>query len=153
MMTQQDANVRPGATVRCTNCGRQNRVPAVADGVPHCGDCHEPLPWIADAGDDTFTDVAERASIPVLVDLWAQWCAPCRQVTPTLEQVTRDLAGQVKLVKVDIDRAPRTQARFGVQAVPTLLLLREGKVIDRQAGAAPAAALRAWVEKNLARDT
>jgi thioredoxin 2 len=153
MMTQQDANVRPGATVRCTNCGRQNRVPAVADGVPHCGDCHEPLPWIADAGDDTFTDVAERASIPVLVDLWAQWCAPCRQVTPTLDQVTRDLAGQVKLVKVDIDRAPRTQARFGVQAVPTLLLLREGKVIDRQAGAAPAAALRAWVEKNLARDT
>jgi thioredoxin 2 len=152
-MAQQDAKVRQGATVQCTNCGRQNRVPAVADGVPRCGNCHEPLPWIADADDDTFADVAERASIPVLVDLWAQWCGPCRQVSPALEQVARDLAGRLKLVKVDVDRATRTAARFGVQAVPTLLLLRDGQVVDRQAGAAPASALRAWVEKALARDT
>jgi thioredoxin 2 len=113
-MAQQDAKVRQGATVQCANCGRQNRVPAVAEGVPRCGNCHEPLPWIADADDDTFTDVAERASIPVLVDLWAQWCAPCRQVSPALEQLARDLAGRLKLVKVDVDRAPQTAARFGV---------------------------------------
>jgi thioredoxin 2 len=152
MMTQQDANVRPGATVRCTNCGRQNRVPAVADGVPHCGDCHEPLPWIADADDETFAEVAERARIPVLVDLWAKWCGPCRQVSPALEQVARDLAGRVKLVRVDIDRAPRTRARFDVMAVPTLMVLRDGKVVDRKSGAAPAAALREWVEQTLTRN-
>ena len=97
-MAQQDAKVRQSATVQCVHCGRQNRVPAVANGVPRCGNCHEPLPWIADADDDTFADVAERASIPVLVDLWAQWCGPCRQVSPALEQVARDLAGRIKLV-------------------------------------------------------
>lgn len=149
----QETRVHPETTVRCANCGKQNRVPVAAAGVPRCGNCHRPLPWIVEADDDTFADVAERASIPVLVDLWAQWCGPCRQVTPALERVARDLAGRLKLVKVNIDLAPKTQARFDVQAVPTLLLMRGGKVIDRQAGAAPAAALRAWVEKALARDT
>ncbi|MCO6008163.1 thioredoxin [Actinoallomurus purpureus] len=140
-------------TVQCTNCGRKNRVPTAADGTPRCGNCHRPLPWIADAGDDDFTDVAERASVPVVVDLWATWCGPCRMVSPALEQLAREMAGRIKLVKVDIDHAPKIQERFAVQAVPTLLLMRDGKVIDRQAGAAPAPALRAWVEKNFARDT
>jgi thioredoxin 2 len=152
-MAQEQAVTREQATVRCGNCGKLNRVPAAAEGVPRCGNCHQPLPWIVDADDNTFEEVAERASIPVLVDLWAAWCGPCRQVSPALEQVAQEMAGRIKLVKVDIDRSPQTQARFGVQAVPTLLLIREGKVIDRQAGAAPAAALRAWVEKTLARDT
>jgi thioredoxin 2 len=152
-MTQHETETKRTATVRCEHCGRTNRVPVTGTGVPHCGNCHESLPWIVDAGDDDFADVAERASIPALVDLWAAWCGPCRQVSPALEQVAREMAGRIKLVKVDIDRAPRIQERFGVQAVPTLLVLRAGKVIARQAGATPAAALRSWVEGALAGDT
>jgi thioredoxin 2 len=136
--------------VECSTCGRKNRVPAVASGRPRCGNCKEPLPWLADALDDDFADIAERANIPVLVDLWATWCGPCRMVSPALEQVAGELAGQLKLVKVDIDRAPKIAARFDVQAVPTLLVMRGGEVIARQAGAAPAPALRRWVDQALA---
>jgi thioredoxin 2 len=133
--------------VRCPNCGRRNRVPSAASGVARCGNCHDPLPWIADAGDDTFAEVAEAASLPVVVDLWAPWCGPCRMISPALEQLATDLAGQIKLVKVNVDDSPKLQQRFGIQAIPTLMVLREGKVVARQAGAAPPAALRAWVEE------
>ncbi|MDG4824976.1 thioredoxin [Asanoa sp. WMMD1127] len=135
--------------IECVHCGRKNRVPAVADGIPRCGNCHEPLPWVADAHDDDFGDVAERARPLVLVDMWATWCGPCRQVSPALEQVARDLAGKVKLVKVDVDAAPSLAQRFSVQAVPTLMLMREGQVVARRAGAAPAPVLRSWVEQTL----
>jgi thioredoxin 2 len=125
-------------------------VPAAASGVPRCGNCHQSLPWIADASDDDFTEVAEKARIPVLVDLWAAWCGPCRMVSPVLEQLATEYAGRLKLVKVDIDRSPRLSERFTVQAVPTLLLLRDGQVVHRQAGAAPAPALRSWLDGALA---
>jgi thioredoxin 2 len=132
--------------VTCPNCGRKNRVPAAA-GVPRCGNCHQPLPWIADAGDDSFAEVAAAASLPVVVDLWAPWCGPCRMVSPALAQVATELRGRIKLVKVNVDDSPKIQQRFAVQAIPTLLVLRHGEVVARQAGAAPAARLRAWVEE------
>ncbi|TFV88467.1 thioredoxin [Blastococcus sp. CT_GayMR20] len=135
--------------VACTNCGRRNRVPAAAAGTPRCGQCHTPLPWIADAGDADFTAVAEQAPLPVLLDLWAPWCGPCRMVSPALEELARTFAGRIKLVKVNIDAAPQTAQRFTVQAVPTLMVLDHGRVISRQAGAAPAPALQSWLEKAL----
>jgi thioredoxin 2 len=138
------------ALVRCEHCGRTNRVPAAATGIPRCGNCHQPLPWIADAGDGTFAEIAEAATIPVVVDLWAPWCAPCRMVSPALERLARDLAGRIKLVKVNIDEAPQLAQRFDVHAVPALLILRKGEVAARQAGALPLPALRAWVEHALA---
>jgi thioredoxin 2 len=104
---------------------------------------------MVDAGDDDFTEVVEQATVPVVVDLWATWCGPCRMVSPALEQVAQDLAGRIKLVKVDIDENPRLSQRFEVQAVPTLLVLDKGQTIARQAGAAPAPALRQWVENSI----
>jgi thioredoxin 2 len=108
---------------------------------------------VADAGDDNFADVAEAASIPVLVDLWAPWCGPCRQVSPALERLARDLAGRVKLVKVNVDDAPRLSERFSVRAVPTLMVMRGADVVSRQAGAAHPAMLRRWVDEALATGT
>jgi thioredoxin 2 len=133
--------------IRCPNCGRRNRVPTAAAGTPRCGHCHQSLPWIADAGDDTFAELAEAASVPVIVDLWAPWCGPCRMVSPALAQVATEMAGRVKLVKVNVDDSPKLQQRFGVQAIPTLMVLRKGQVVARRAGAAPVSDLRAWVEE------
>jgi thioredoxin 2 len=135
--------------VECPTCGRKNRVPDAATGVPRCGNCRSNLPWVADAGDDDFADVADRATIPVLVDLWAPWCGPCRQVSPALEETARGLAGQVKLVKVNVDTAPKLSERFSAQAIPTLLVMKRGEVISRHVGAAPAAVLRIWVDEAL----
>jgi thioredoxin 2 len=137
--------------IECPNCGRKNRVPAAASGAPRCGNCHQPLPWIADAGDDTFAEVVEQSTLPVVVDLWATWCGPCRMVSPALERVATDLRGRIKLVKIDVDQAPKLSERFTVQAVPTLMVVRDGNVIARQPGAAPAAVLRKWVEDALAK--
>jgi thioredoxin 2 len=135
--------------VTCPHCSKKNRVPAVADSIPKCGNCHQPLPWIADAGDDDFAEVAERAPVPVLVDLWATWCGPCRMVSPALERLATERAGQLKLVKVDVDKAPRLSQRFEVRAVPTLMVMRDGEVLARQPGAAPEPALRDWLDQAL----
>jgi thioredoxin 2 len=133
--------------VTCPHCGRRNRVPAAADGIPRCGHCHHPLPWITDAADDTFAETAETAPLPVIVDMHAPWCAPCRTISPALEQLATDLAGQIKLVKVNIDDSPKLQQRYGVQAIPTLMILRHGEVATRHAGALPPPALRTWVNE------
>lgn len=139
-----------GEVVRCGHCGQANQVPAAAAGTPRRGKCHQALPWIADADDTAFGEVAEAARIPVIVDLWAPWCGPCHMVSPALEQLARDLAGKVKLVKVNVDTSPQISQRFGAQVIPTLLVLRRGQVIARQTGAVPLAALRTWADNALA---
>lgn len=136
--------------VTCPNCGKRNRVPAAGAGKPRCANCHQWLPWIAAAGDEDFVDVAEKPSVPVLVDLWATWCGPCRMVSPALEQLATERAGQLKLVKVDVDKAPAIAQQFAIQAVPTLLLLDHGQILARKSGAAPVAALRDWMNQALA---
>jgi thioredoxin 2 len=135
--------------VACANCGKRNRVPAAADSVPRCGNCHQPLPWIVDAGDDDFAAVVEHSPVPVLVDMWATWCGPCRMVSPALERIAVQRAGELKLAKVDVDTAPQLSQRFEVRAVPTLMVWRDGELLARQPGAAPEPALRSWLDQAL----
>jgi len=140
----------PPTVIVCEHCGRKNRVPAAARGVPRCGNCHQALPWIADATDATYASVVEEAALPVIVDLWAPWCGPCRMVSPALESLARQYAGKVKLVKVNVDESPAISQRFSVQGIPTLLLVRKGEVVARQTGAAPEPTLRSWLDQGLA---
>lgn len=137
--------------VQCPSCGQKNRVPAAASGTPRCGSCKSPLPWIADADDSSFATIAEESRLPVLVDLWAPWCGPCRMVSPVLEQLAARFAGRMKLVKVNVDDSPRLSERFDVKGIPTLLVLKGKKVLARQTGAAPEPALRQWLEQSLQR--
>jgi thioredoxin 2 len=135
--------------VTCDVCGRKNRMPVAARGTPRCSNCHSPLPWIVEADESNFTEVADESTLPVLLDLWAPWCGPCRMVSPVVESLGRELAGRVKVVKVNVDDAPAISRRFGVQGIPTLVVLDHGKIVASQTGAAPEPALRAWLEDAL----
>jgi thioredoxin 2 len=135
--------------VACPNCGKRNRVPAAGSGVARCGNCHEPLPWVTAAGDADFDPVVAGADVPVLLDLWAAWCAPCRIVEPGVEEASRTFAGRLKVVKVDVDAAPGVAERFDARSIPTLLVLDRGREVARQVGAVAPKALLRWVEEAL----
>jgi thioredoxin 2 len=124
-------------------------VAPASDGVPRCGNCHELLPWLVDADDESF-EAELQSSLPVLIDLWAPWCGPCKWVSPAIEEAATTHRGELKVVKVNVDEAPRTAARFEVRGIPTLVVLRDGQEVDRIAGAPSRADLMAWIERHLA---
>src|SRR5688572_29557367 len=97
----------PVSTLVCTSCGKSNRIRPSERGAPHCGSCGTVLPWLVNATDATF-DVEAKAAPAVIVDLWAPWCGPCRVVGPILEELSRDFAGRLKVVKVNVDDNPET---------------------------------------------
>jgi len=134
--------------IACPNCATKNRVRPTPSGVPRCSVCQTQLPWIVEAGPDTFESEIE-SSLPVLVDFWAPWCGPCRMVSPLVEHLARENAGQLKVVKLNVDEAPAISARYGVQGIPLLILIRDGSEADRLVGAAPLARLQAWLAPHL----
>jgi thioredoxin 2 len=136
-------------TIACPHCGKRNRLRPAAEGVPRCGNCHHALPWIVNADSASF-DEEVAASVPVLIDFWAPWCAPCRMVSPAVEALAREHSGRLKVVKLDVDGAPEISARYGVQGIPLLVLVQDGHEVDRLVGAAPPAQLRQWVEPHVA---
>ena len=138
------------AVVSCPGCGTRNRVLNDTAGRPRCSRCHLDLPWLVEVGADEFDSVVGRSTLPVLVDLWAPWCGPCHAVAPALEQLSVDLAGVLRVVKVNVDESPGVSARLGVQGIPTMVLFADGDEVARQVGALPAAALRGWVDEALA---
>jgi thioredoxin 2 len=148
--TAESARAGRVDVITCPNCGRRNRAPAAASGEPRCGDCHQPLPWVTAATDAEFDEVVAGSALPVLLDLWAAWCAPCRVVEPGVEEASRTFAGRLKVVKVDVDAAPRIAERFDARSIPTLLVLDRGREVARQVGAVAPKALLRWVEEALA---
>ena len=130
----------PISTLTCANCGTKNTIRPSARGAPHCGKCGKPLPWVVNATDATF-DVEAKAAPPVLVDLWAPWCGPCRFVSPILEELARDYAGHLKVVKVNVDENPALARRFDARSIPTMVVLKDGQLVDRVVGAMPRPAL------------
>lgn len=104
--------------------------------MPSCGNCGESLPWLVNATDATF-DAEARAGVAVVVDLWAPWCGPCRFVGPILEELSREFSGRLKVVKVNVDDNPQTARRFEAYSIPTMVVLRDGRVVDRIVGALP----------------
>jgi thioredoxin 2 len=137
--------------VACPGCGTRNRVPDAATGLVQCSKCHARLPWIVDADDRSFEEVVETSKVPVVVDLWAPWCGPCRTVSPLLVELAGQYAGRMKLVKVNVDESPSVQARFGVQGIPTFVLLDGGREIGRLVGAHPLEQLRSWFDSTVSR--
>lgn len=133
------------AVVTCPSCGAKNRVPAARPGRVRCASCHADLPWLVEADDRSFDTVVGESTLPVLVDVWAPWCGPCRMVSPVVEQLSREFAGKLKVVKVNSDIAPEVSRRHTINSIPTLLLYSDGREVGRQIGARPAAQLREWV--------
>ena len=99
--------------------------------------------------DETFDAEVKNSDIPVVVDFWAEWCGPCKQIGPALEELSDELNGKVKIAKVNVDENPNSPSQLGVRGIPALFLFKGGEVVSNKTGAAPKAALQSWIEESL----
>ena len=152
-MATHESTASEPVLVTCRACGARNRIrpdaaqEKIARGAaPVCGRCKTPLPAPAPAAagpvvvtDATFAAEVEQAPVPVLVDAWAPWCGPCKMLSPVVDELATELAGRVRVAKLNVDENPATAARFGIRGIPTLLVLRDGREVDRMVGVLPKA--------------
>ena len=101
------------------------------------------------ATDATFDSIVKKSDLPVVVDFWAEWCGPCKQIGPALEELSNEMEGKIKVVKIDVDSNPSAAAELGVRGIPALFLFKNGEVVSNKTGAAPKAALKSWIEDGI----
>ena len=129
--------------IHCARCGATNRVPLekIQAGLkPVCGKCKSPLSISSQpltVTDATFAAEVEHSDLPVLLDLWAPWCGPCRMIAPVLDDLAKEMSGRVRIAKLNIDENPETTRRFNVQSIPMLLVMKAGREVDRIIGVQP----------------
>lgn len=134
----------------CPRCGARNRIPAarLAD-TGRCGKCKEALPPLAEPVDvadaATFDDIVRGATVPVVVDFWADWCGPCKMVAPQVKRAAADLSSRAVVLKVDTEHLPQLAARYQVQSIPNFVVFKNGAPVAQRAGALDARALASWV--------
>lgn len=122
----------------CQNCNAKNRVAINSDKQAVCGKCKTSLVVTASPiviTDSNFASEVENSKLPVLLDFWATWCPPCKMIAPIIDALAKELVGKVKIGKLDVDKNPRTSSQFRVQSIPTLIIFKNGKEVDRLVGA------------------
>lgn len=133
----------------CEQCGQKNRVAAAnLTRRVRCGSCKHPIGPVArpiDADPETFDEIVGGTAVPVLVDFWAEWCAPCRMAAPEVKKVAEQAAGRAIVLKVDTERHPDLSARFGVRGIPNFVVFRNGRPVMQQAGVVPHTTMLQWL--------
>ncbi|NRT56766.1 thioredoxin TrxC [Sphaerotilus uruguayifluvii] len=135
--------------VTCPHCHAVNRIPQVRLGDhPDCGRCHRPLfdGLPIELDDHNIDAVLARTPLPVIVDFWAAWCGPCRQMAPQFQAAAQQMKGSALFAKVDSDACPEASARHAIRSIPTMVAFQGGREVGRLSGAMPAAQIVRWVE-------